>query len=177
MKHLLTLLIVAVLASASFAQASFAQEAGSAKKKKGKIAWQIKKTKRALKSLTLTSEQQTAFDEAAEKLTAELAVLEQNGLTQEMRKARSEKQKSGRESGLKGEELKAHVMEGLAAEQVELFQKSDKNTMAFQKAVAKMLTEEQLGALPEKAQKKMKMLAKKKGGKKKGGKKKMKEEG
>jgi len=44
--------------------------------------------------------------------------------------------------------------------------------MAFQKAVAKMLTEEQLGALPEKAQKKMKMLAKKKGGKKK-----MKEEG
>ena len=101
-----------------------------------------------------------------------MAVLEQNGLTQEMRTARSEKQKSGRESGLKGEELKAHVMEGLAAEQVELFQKSDKNTMAFQKAVAKMLTEEQLGALPEKAQKKMKMLAKKKGGKKK-----MKEEG
>lgn len=44
--------------------------------------------------------------------------------------------------------------------------------MAFQKTVAKMLTEEQLGALPEKAQKKMKMLAKKKGGKKK-----MKEEG
>ena len=107
MKHILTLLVVAVLASASFAQASFAQEEGSAKKKKGgKMAWQVKKTKRALKSITLTSEQQTAFDEAAEKLTAELAVLEQNGLTQEMRKARSEKQKSGRESGLKGEELK-----------------------------------------------------------------------
>ena len=173
MKHLLTLLIVAVLASASFAQASLAQEEGSAKKKKGgKMAWQVKRTKRALKSITLTSEQQTTFDEAAEKLTAELAVLEQNGLTQEMRKARSEKQKSGRESGLKGEELKAHVMEGLAAEQVELFQKSDKNTMAFQKTVAKMLTEEQLAALPEKAQKKMKMLTKKKGGKKK-----MKEEG
>ena len=173
MKHLLTLLIVAVLASASFAQASLAQEEGSAKKKKGgKIAWQVKRTKKALKSLTLTSEQQTTFDEAAEKLTAELAVLEQNGLTQEMRKARSEKQKAGRESGLKGKELKAHIMEGLPAEHVELFQKSDKNIMAFQTTVAKMLTDEQLGSLPEKAQKKMKMLAEKKGGKQK-----MKEEG
>ena len=64
------------------------------------------------------------------------------------------------------------LMEGLPAEHVELFQKSDKNIMAFQTTVAKMLTDEQLGSLPEKAQKKMKMLAEKKGGKKK-----MKEEG
>lgn len=174
MKHLVTLLIVAVLASASFAQASLAQEAATKKKKGGKIAWQVKKTKRALKDLTLTTEQETAFDEAAEKLTAELADLEQKGLTQEMLKARSEKLKAGRESGLKGKELKAHPLEGLSAEEVELFEKSDMYMMAFQATVAKMLTDEQLAALPKKAQKRMKMSTKEKRGKDGKGKKKKK---
>ena len=65
------------------------------------MAWQVKRTKRALKSLTLTSEQQTTFDEAAEKLTAEMSELEQMGLTQEMRKARSEKQNQVENRGSK----------------------------------------------------------------------------
>ena len=180
MKHLLTLLIVAVLASTSFAQAPLAQEGSAKKKKGGKITFPVKKTKRALKSLTLTSEQQATFDEAAEKLTAELAGLEQMGLTQEIRKARSEKQKAGRESGLKGAELKAHIMEGVPAEQVELLKKSDRKVTAFQKTVANMLTDEQLDALPKKAQKKMKSLAEGKGGsdkKKKDGKRKKKNKG
>jgi Spy/CpxP family protein refolding chaperone len=167
MKHVLTLLIVAVLATSSFAQASLAQEDAAKKKKKkgGQVAWQVKRTKRSLKDLSLTTEQETAFDQAAEKLTAELAALEKKGLTQEMRKARSEKLKAGRESGLKGKELKAHPLEGLSAEEVELFENSDKHMAAFQTAVAKLLTDEQLKSLPEKAQKKMKMLAREKGSK------------
>jgi len=174
MKHIFTLLIVAVLASASFAQPSLAQDVAKKKKKGGQVAWQVKRTKKALKDLTLTAEQEAAFDEAVEKLTTELTDLEQKGLTKEMRKARSEKLKAGRESGLKGKELKAHPMEGLTAEQVELFEKSDLYMAAFQTTVAKMLTEQQMSALPEKTQKKMKMLTKEKGGKGGKGKKKKK---
>ena len=162
------------MAATSFAPSSLAQDDAAKKKKGGKIAWQVKRTKKALKDLTLTSEQQAAFDEAAEKLTAELAELEEKGLTQEMRKARSEKQKAGRESGLKGKEIKAHAMEGLSAEAVELFESSDEYMTAFQTTVAKMLTDEQMSALPEKAQKKMKMLTKEKGSKGGKGKKKKK---
>jgi len=179
MRHLITLLIVAVLTSASFAQASLAQEADGKKKKSGAVTWQVKKTKRALKSLSLTTEQEAAFDEAAEKLTAEMAELEEKGLTQEMRTARSEKQKAGRELGLKGGELKAHLSKDLPAEEAELFESADNYFMAFQKTVAKMLTAEQLESLPEKTQKKMNKLRREKGSKKggKGKKKKKKKAG
>ena len=170
MKHLLTLLIVAALASATFTETSLAQDDATKKKGGEQVTRQIKKTKMALKSLTLTTEQETTLDKAAEKLVADIADLEQKGLTQEMRKARSEKLKAGRESGLSGKALKAHGLKDLSAEEVELFEASAKYMMAFQKTVAKMLTDEQMSALPKKPQKKMKMLAKEKGSK--GGKKK-----
>lgn len=156
-----------------------AQEADGKKKKSGAVTWQVKKNKRALKSLSLTTEQEAAFDEAAEKLTAEMAELEEKGLTQEMRTARSEKQKAGRELGLKGGELKAHLSKDLPAEEAELFESADNYFMAFQKTVAKMLTAEQLESLPEKTQKKMNKLRREKGSKKggKGKKKKKKKAG
>ena len=169
MKHLLTLLIVAVLASTSFAQ-----ETATKEKKGAKKAWQVKRIEKLLAPITLTAEQEASFGEAAEKLTADLAVVKQKGLTNEMFKAREDKRKEGRKSGLKGKDLMAHVADGVPAEEVELFATYDKTIRAFEKTVASMLTDEQMGALPEKVQKKMKMVMKEKRGKGGKGKKKKK---
>ena len=76
-----------------------------------------------------------------------------------------EKKKAARKSGLKGKELQASLMEGLTAEQVELFKSFDSTIRSFEKTVASMLTDEQMSALPEKAQKKMKKAMREKGSK------------
>ncbi len=170
MKHLLTLLVVAVLASTSFAQ-----ETATKEKKGKKSTWQVKRIEKSLAAITMTPEQETAFGEATKKLTADLAVIKENGLTTAMYKAREEKRKEGRKAGLKGKELLDHVADGLPAEEVQLFETYDKTVKAFEKTVASMLTDEQMSALPEKVQKKMKMAMREKrgkGGKGKGKKKK-----
>jgi len=56
-------------------------------------------------------------------------------------------------------------MEGLTAEQVELFKSFDSTIRSFEKTVASMLTDEQMSALPKKAQKKMKKAMREKGSK------------
>jgi len=160
MKHLLTLLIFALVASTSFAQeAATKEKKGSAKNS------QVKRMKKLLTPVTMTSEQETSFGEAAEKLKTDLAAVEENGLTKELLKMHEEKKKAARKSGLKGKELQASLMEGLTAEQVELFKSFDSTIRSFEKTVASMLTDEQMSALPEKAQKKMKKAMREKGSK------------
>ena len=170
MKHLLTLLIVAVLASTSFAQETATKE----KKEKEKTP-EITRIEKMLTPVTLTSEQETSLAEASKKLTDDLAVVKEKGLTTEMLNARQEKRKEGRKSGLKGKELMAHVVDGVPEEELQLLMKHDKTIKAFEKTVASMLTDEQMSALPVKAQKRMKMSMREKrgkGGKGKGKKKK-----
>lgn len=155
MKNLLAILIVALLASASFAQ-----EAPVKEKKGNQQPWQIKKTEKLIKDVTLTEEQDAAFAAAGETLTAELKDLQEKGLTKEMIKSRDAKRKEAREAGIKGKDMKAHLLAGMPEEEGELFASFDKSVQNFEKTVAKMLTPEQIATLPEKAQKRMSMLMK-----------------
>ncbi len=124
----------------------------------------------------MTAEQQTNFDEAVEKYAAKLKELQTKGLTKDKLKARAAKRKEARESGLKGKELQAHVNEGLSEEDLAIFGELEQATKTADQTVAKLLTDEQLAALPEKAQKRINMLKKqRKGGKGKGKKKKKKD--
>lgn len=159
MKHLLAIILVAVFATSSFAD-------DTAPAKKGKASWQVMKLKKLLKPVTLTAEQETGFAEVLKTYTAQITELEGKGLTKDKLKARGEKRKEGRESGIKGKELQTFINEGLSEEDLSMFKELEKATKTADVAVAKMLTEEQVGSLPEKAQKRMAMLKKQGKGKK-----------
>ena len=169
MKHLVALTLVAV-----FATFAIAEDAAPAKK--GKSSMQVTKLKKMLESVTLTAEQETGFEEAIKTFEAKRAELEEKGLTKEKAKARGEKRKEGRESGIKGKELQAFVNEGLSEEELSMFKELEKSGREIAKAVATMLTPEQMSSLPEKVQKQMTKVMKagkgKKGGNGKGKKKK-----
>jgi len=170
MKYLLTLL-TAVLCVATFSSTSLAQDAAPAEGKEKGMRVQIMRMQKLLEPLTLSEEQGTAFEKASEKFAAELKEIKEKGLTKELFQARTEKMKAGKAEGLKKKALKAHGLEGLSEEEVQLFTSFENSTTEFQKTVAKMLTSEQLAELPEKAQKRMNSVMKEQKGKgKKGGK-------
>lgn len=163
MKHLLALILITVFATASFAEDT------PAKGKKAKSPRQVMKLKKLLEPVTLTAEQETGFAETLQTYSTKIAELEGKGLTKDKLKAREQKRKKGRETGIKGEELQTFVNEGFSEEELGMFKEFDKAAKMTDRAVAKMLTEEQLGALPKKAQKRMAALKKQgKGGKGKG---------
>lgn len=165
MKHLIALILVTIFATASCVTATFADDA-PVKGKKGKSQWQVMKLKKLLEPVTLTAEQETGFAEVLKTYTAQITELEGKGLTKEKLKARGAKRKEGRESGVKGKELLAFINEGLSEEDLSMFQDLEKATKTAETAVAKMLTDEQAGSLPEKVQKRMAMLKKQGKGKK-----------
>ena len=170
MKYLLTLL-TAVLCVATFSSTSLAQDAAPAEGKEKGMRVQLMRMQKLLEPLTLSEEQGTAFEKASEKFAAELKEIKEKGLTKELFQARAEKMKAGKAEGLKKKALKAHGLEGLSEEEVQLFTSFENSTTEFQKTVAKMLTSEQLAELPEKVQKRMNSVMKERKGKgKKGGK-------
>ena len=159
MKTVLTLLIVAVLASTSLAQ----DEPAVKKKKAPKTA--VEKVTKMLSSVTMTEEQTTGFTAAKEKLTAKMEELKTEGLTVELKKKRLDLMKAARESGLKGKELAAATMDGLSEEEKELFKGLDTANKEFAKSVTSMLTEDQMSELPAKSKKMLTAMARDKGGK------------
>ena len=167
MKQLLAILFVAAFASISCAQETATMETQA-------TPVQVERTKKTLKSVTLTAEQQAAFDAAAAKLTTEVAKGEANGLTKEKLMAMDAKRKEGRESGLKGKKLQNFMVEDLSEDELAAMMAYKKSVNEFDRTVAKMLTEEQLAGLPGKVKKRMTMLKNGKQGKAGKGKKKKK---
>ena len=161
MKQLLAILFVAMFASISCAQEAATMEA------KAPPA-QVEKTKKMLKSVTLTAEQEAGFEAAAATLATKIAELEERGMTEEKVKEIDAKRAEGRESGLKGKALQAHLVADLPEDEKTAFMDYRKSVTAFDSAVAKMLTEEQIETLPGKVKKRMTAMRKPK--KRKGGK-------
>ena len=167
MKQLLAILFVAV-----FASMSFAQEAATMEKELAPA--HVESTKKLMKSVTLTAEQETAMAAAAENLTSEIAELKERGVTQELIKTIEDKRAEGREAGLKGKALQAQMVADLSEEEAAAYKDYRKALNGFDVAVAKMLTEEQMGELPRKVNKRMMGWRKAKQGKGGKGKKKKK---
>jgi hypothetical protein len=119
-----------------------------------------------LKTVGLSDEQMTKVKAAAEKFQTSVKEIRQAGLTPDVNKKFMAAQKEGREAGLKGKELAAKAKEAVSEEEAALMQKMQEATMSMKKAVAGVLTAEQMEALPENVRKQI--LPRKGGGKGKG---------
>ncbi|MFG0264335.1 MAG: hypothetical protein ACF8AM_04175 [Rhodopirellula sp. JB055] len=167
MKKLIAMALVACLATSATAD----DKPDAKKKRAGNRAagvWMAENLGKALQKVELTAEQKEKWSEAKKGFVAQMDELKAAGLTNELKKKRTEAQKEARDAGAKGKELAAKLKEGFSEEEQALFAKQQKATKAFRVAVAGMLTPEQMKALPEQVQKQMTTAQKNGQGKGKG---------
>ena len=152
MRNLLALSLVAVLSVTAIADEK------PKGKKKGKAGGNqmVTKLMSNLKDIGLSDEQMTNVKAAAEKFETSVKEIREAGLTPEVTKKFATAQKEAREAGLKGKELAAKVQESVSEEEAALMKKMRTATTAMKKAVAGVLTAEQIEALPEAVRKQLK---------------------
>ena len=150
MKNLMLLGLIAAMSVQGFAD-------DEPKRKKGKnaggrpgIAANVAK---ALAAIELTDDQQSKFEAVSAAYTTSMKALREKGLTQELTKKKTEAMKAAREEGLKGKEIAAKVNGSMTEAEVALLASAQEAQTTLKKAVAGMLTPEQMAALPEAAQK------------------------
>lgn len=109
---------------------------------------------KAVEGLTLTSEQKPKVEEAAKEFTETILALRKEGLTQSLNKKKADAAKAAREAGKKGRELEAAVMATIDAtdEEKALLKKAEEATAKLAKAMASVLTAEQIATLPPQMQ-------------------------
>lgn len=144
MRTLLALSLVAVLAVTSFAD-----EKPKGKKGKGGGNPMVAKLMTGLKEVGLSDDQMTKVKAAADKFQGVNKELRAAGLTQDLNKKYSEAMKEAREAGLKGKEIAAKAKESISEEEAAMLDKMQVAMTEMKKAVAGVLTEEQMAALPE----------------------------
>jgi hypothetical protein len=167
MKKVIALALVACLAASATAD----DKPDGKKKRAGNRAagsWMAENLGKTLDAVDLTAEQKEKWTEAKKNFVAQMDELKAEGLTNELKKKRTEAQKEARDAGLKGKEMAAKLKEGFSEEEQALFAKQQKVTKAFRASVAGMLTPEQLKALPEQVRKQMTTAQQKRQGKGKG---------
>lgn len=151
MRKLLALSLVAVLSVTAIADEK------PKGKKKGKAGGNqmVAKLMSSLKDAGLSDEQMTNVKAAAQKFEASVKEIREAGLTPEVTKKFAAAQKEARDAGLKGKDLAAKVQESVSEEEAALMQKMQTATTTMKKAVAGVLTAEQMEALPEAVRKQL----------------------
>ena len=135
-----------------------ADDADSAKKKKKKSQQRGMATQliKRLEEVKLTGDQITKIKELGKVADAKAKeIRDKSGLTQEIMKKRAEAQKSLKDSGKKGKELRAAINEktGLNEDQANAFKEVTAVRTKLQKDVVALLTDEQKENLPEQMKK------------------------
>ncbi|TWT91664.1 hypothetical protein [Neorhodopirellula pilleata] len=168
MRTLLALSLVAVLAVTSFAE----EKPKGKKKGQPQANPMVAKLMTSLKEIGLSDDQMTQVKAAAEKFQSTVKETREAGLSAEVNKKYTTAMKEAREAGLKGKELAAKAKESVSEEEAALMQKVQDATVQMKKAVAGVLTQEQMEALPEAVRKQLQTGPAGKGGPAKGKKKK-----
>jgi len=153
MRSLLALALVATLALTTVAD-----EKPKSKKKgdrAGRANPMVTNLMTGLKEAGLSEEQMTKIQTAATAFETKIKELREKGLTPELNKKRIEAAKAAREAGLKGKEMAAKVNESLSDEERAMLDEMQTAMVQMKKAVAGVLTEEQMKGLPEKVRKQL----------------------
>lgn len=153
--RILVCALALIFVSSSFAEDAPKKKDKQAKGAKGPASGMVNKL---TSTVELTAEQKDKLEKAANELNTTMATLRAEGLTPDLNKKKGEAMKKAREEGKKGKDLEAAVVASLNLTEAQqaAMKKAGAAQAAFQKAVATILTDEQIASLPAQMQAQMK---------------------